>query len=80
MFFGSTSFRLPNCILIAEESWWIFDSSVFLEEEGEEIEEGEGRSKSITHDRVSIDNIIDGENTDVIETRAEEPENIPPLM
>lgn len=53
---------------------------IFPEQEGHEDEQEEERqSKDNPIDQVSIDNVVDVENTDVMETREEESED-PPLM
>lgn len=45
-----------------------------------EVEEGEGCAEGSPHDWISTDNVINVENTDIIEIRAEEAEDIPSPM
>lgn len=52
---------------------------IFSEEE-DDVKEEEGCVEKTPNDRVSTHNIIDVKNSDIIETRVEEFENIPPPM
>lgn len=59
----------------SENFAWIDD--IFLEEEGEDEQEEE-RTEGI--DWVSIENVMDVENVNVIETRKGETKDVPPRM